>query len=444
MAAIIGGVERGNALRYRVFTAGCGASGRAGLCGIVRPVMASSIPRPAVSVCGLHKWYRVYASPTERIKRVVGRASRHLDIQALDDVSFEVASGTALGVIGDNGAGKSTLMKIIAGTTSPTAGRVAVNGTVAAILELGAAFHPEFSGRDNAVLYGALMGLGRDEMQRRLKEIFEFAELGEFIDHPVKSYSTGMAMRLAFAVATHVDPDVLVVDEALAVGDGYFQKKCVDMIRSIKDRGTTIVFCSHAMYLITSFCERAVWIADGRVEREGPAQEVVEAYEAYLLRRDLRRLGEEAGVGADGDGPEAVQGRRVGRIAAVRPGGAEDLPLTLSAGDELAVEIEIASSDPDEPYHLAVALDTLDDRCVLAASTKRDGRPPMRGSTRYEIVFRAPSVPIAAGTFHVYVFLQDESGLYNHDQVILTEAVCFRAPEWTPSLIDAEHRWEPR
>ncbi len=396
----------------------------------------------AVTVREVHKWYRVYASPTERIKRVIGRRSRHLDIQALNHVSLEVESGTAIGVIGENGSGKSTLMKIIAGTTSPTVGDVEVRGTVAAILELGAAFHPEFSGQDNAMLYGALMGLDKQEMESRLEDIFAFAELGEFIHHPVKSYSTGMAMRLAFAVATHVDPDVLVVDEALAVGDGYFQKKCIDKIREIKDRGTTIVFCSHAMYFVTMFCDRAVWLAGGRVEREGPAQVVVDAYEAHLQARNMRRVG--AGdAEADSGAAVTAQGKKVGRITAVRPGGSSTgLPLNLSAGDELVVDVEFTSSDPEEPFHLAVTLDTLDGRCVLAASTKRDGADPISGDTRYRLQFRAPSLPIAAGTFHVYAFLLDESGLYNHDQVILTEAVRFESSRWTPSLIDVEHRWE--
>jgi lipopolysaccharide transport system ATP-binding protein len=406
--------------------------------------MALDSGRPAISVRDVHKWYRVYASPTERIKRVVGRRSRHLDVQALDQVSFEVEPGIAVGIIGENGAGKSTLMKIIAGTTAPTAGQVEVQGTVAAILELGAAFHPEFSGRDNAVLYGALMGLERHDMEARLERIFDFAELGEFIHHPVKSYSTGMAMRLAFAVATHVEPDVLVVDEALAVGDGYFQKKCVDTIREIKDRGTTIIFCSHAMYYVTSFCDRAIWLAGGRVERDGASKEVVEAYEAHLQLRDIRRIGgARAAVAPDRE--PAAQGRRVGRITAVRPGGpSADVPLTLSAGDELAVEIELQSTDRAEPYHLGVALDTLDGRCVLAASTKRDGEPPLRGAEHYRVRFVVPSLPIAAGLFHVYVFLLDESGLHNHDQVILTGAVRFNSPVWTPSLIEVGRRWELR
>jgi len=394
----------------------------------------------AVTVRDLHKWYRVYASPTERLKRVLGRASRHMDVQALDGVSFDVPAGTAMGIIGENGSGKSTLMKIIAGTTAATAGEVDVKGAVAAILELGAAFHPEFSGRDNAVLYGALMGIDQDEMERRLEDVFAFAELGEFVHHPVKSYSTGMAMRLAFAVATHVDPDVLVVDEALAVGDGYFQKKCVDRIREIKDRGTTIVFCSHAMYYVTGFCEQAVWLDGGRVARIGPAARVVEAYEAHLQQRDARRLE------ADGGGePENAQGRQVGLITSVRPRGSSDeLPVTLACHDELIIDVDFTSNDPGEKFHFGLTLDTLDSRCVLAASTQRDGVDPMTGAMRYSLRLRAPSVPIAAGTYHIYAFLLDESSLFTHDQVILTEAVRFEPPEWTPSLIDVEHSWEAR
>ncbi len=402
--------------------------------------MALSPGRPSVSVRDVHKWYRVYASPTERIKRVLGRRSRHLDVQALDRITFEVPRGEAMGIIGENGAGKSTLMKIVAGTTVPTAGEVEVNGTVAAILELGAAFHPEFSGRDNAVLYGALMGLDADQMAARLEPIFAFAELGEFVNHPVKSYSTGMAMRLAFAVATHVDPDVLVIDEALAVGDGYFQKKCIDTIRDIKERGTTILFCSHAMYLVTLFCERALWLAGGRIEREGPAQGVVEAYEAHLQARDSRRLHR-----GDVEPPPGSDGRLVGRIVSVAPAAASsELPIELVRGDELTIDVEVASTDPAEPFHVAVTLDTLDGRCVLAASTQRDGVDALRGSDRYRLRLRFPAVPVAAGTYHVYAFLLDDSGLHIHDQVIVTEAIRFRPSEWTPALIDVDHEWERR
>jgi len=401
--------------------------------------MALQAPGDAVVVEAVHKWYRVYASPTDRLWRVIGRPSRHLDFQALDGVSFRVPTGAAMGVIGENGAGKTTLLKLIAGTTRPTAGRVQARGVVAAILELGAAFHPEFSGRDNAVLYGALMGLGRDEMAARLDTIIEFAELGDFIGHPIKSYSTGMVMRLAFAVATHVDPDVLVVDEALAVGDGYFQKKCIDRIRTIHDEGTTILFCSHSMYLVTLFCDSALWLSGGRLERLGPAQEVVEAYEDYLQMRDRRRL--------DAEGkPEDEPARdRVGRLEAMRLVGRQgDAPLDLEPGGGFEVELRIASSRAEEPYHLGVTLNSLDGRCLLAVSTHLDGREPMVGRSSYTVGLSVPELPVASGTFHLSAFLLDDSGLHVHDQVVAPSAVHVNAPQWTPSLLELQHRWEVR
>jgi lipopolysaccharide transport system ATP-binding protein len=393
----------------------------------------------AVVVDAVHKWYRVYASPTDRLKRVIGRPSRHLDFQALDDVSFTVAPGSALGIVGENGAGKTTLLKLIAGTTRPTAGTVTARGTVAAILELGAAFHPEFSGRDNAVLYGALMGLDRDQMEGRLDDIIAFAELGDFINHPIKSYSTGMAMRLAFAVATHVDPDVLVVDEALAVGDGYFQKKCVDRIRHIHRRGTTILFCSHAMYYVTMFCDRALWLARGRVERLGPATDVVEAYETYLQTRDRQRVEANAGP------VEAADGAKVGRLTAVRLTGRDgDGPLDLEPGGALEVELEVATTRPEERYHVGVSLDTVDGRCVVAVSTNWDGCDPLSGQDVYRVQLTVPQLPLSIGTFHLYAFLFDETGLHVHDEVVDTNAVRVQRPSWTPSLIEVAHRWEWR
>jgi len=401
--------------------------------------MTSELRRGAVTAADVHKWYRVYASPTERVKRVLGRPSRHLEFQALDGVSFAVEPGTALGIVGENGAGKSTLLKLIAGTTLPTAGCVEVGGVVAAILELGAAFHSEFSGRDNAILYGALLGHDRQDMERRLPAIFDFAELGEFINHPIRSYSTGMVMRLAFAVATGVDADVLVVDEALAVGDGYFQKKCIDRIREIHGRGTTILFCSHSMYYVTMFCERALWLASGRMQRIGPAKEVVEAYEEYLLVRDKRRLGHDVSP------VQAAPITRVGRVAAIRLAGrASEAPLELTSGGTLDLEIEVESTRPEERFHVAVALDTLDGRCLLGVSTAWDGQAPLQGQERYLVGFTVPELPVASGTFHLSVFLLDESGLAVHDQAVATNAVRVTAPSWTPSLIEVAHHWERR
>jgi lipopolysaccharide transport system ATP-binding protein len=391
----------------------------------------------AIAVDGLHKWYRVYAAPGERLKRLVGRPSRHLDFRALEDVSFTVEPGTAVGIIGENGAGKSTLLKIVAGTTMPTAGRVEVRGVVAAILELGAAFHPEFSGRDNAVLYGALMGLDRQDMEARLDDIFDFAELGEFIEHPVKSYSTGMAMRLAFAVATHVDPDVLVVDEALAVGDGYFQKKCVDRIREIRDRGTTILFCSHSMYYVSLFCKRALWLRAGRIERDGPAQEVVNAYEEYLVNREKRRLGE-AGTGPAG-GPPGQQAR----IRGIRLFDEDDRPVTsYSPGMTLIAELEWEAVDPEGEFHVGLSIDRGDGTRVVAVATFVDGLATRSGAGVRRDRVRIEGLPLAKGTYSVTGYIFDPSALHIWDQAVVSD--CLRPADdgWSLSLLSLEHSWQ--
>jgi len=396
----------------------------------------------AIRVEGVTKVYRVYDSPMDRVRRLVGRPGRFLDFAALQDVSVRVPKGEALGIIGENGAGKSTLLKIISGTTAPTLGTVEVDGTVAAILELGAAFHPEFSGRENAILYGALMGFSRTEMERRIEPILAFAELGEFIDHPLKTYSTGMAMRLGFAVATNVEPDVLVVDEALAVGDGYFQKKCVDKILEIKERGTTIFFCSHSMYFVTMFCDRALWLDHGRVRAEGPAKEVVEGYEAHLLQRGKRRLSAREGGVADA-APASTVGTQVGRISRVRIEGAgEGQPVQLRPHDRLAVQIEVESARAGERFHLGISLDAPDGMVLLAVSTLWDGRDPLSGAERYTVRLTVPDLPVARGRYLVSAFLLDETGLCVHDQVAVTEAVQLDGERWSPGLIDMPRRWD--
>src|SRR5207245_6114994 len=188
-----------------------------------------------------------------------------------------------------NGAGKSTLLKLLCSVPRPTSGTIESRGTIASILELGTGFHPEFSGRDNAALNAAILGLSPSEVKRLLPAILEFSELGTFADRPVKTYSSGMYMRLAFSVAVNVHPDILVIDEALAVGDGHFQKKCIDKIRQFQEQGKTILFCSHALYYISQICRRTLWLDHGRMMRYGPSVDVVHEYEQLLLQRDRLR-----------------------------------------------------------------------------------------------------------------------------------------------------------
>jgi len=376
----------------------------------------------------------------ERLKRWVGGSGWFTDFAALSDVCLRVERGEAVGIIGENGAGKSTLLKIVAGTTAPSIGAMEVNGSVAAILELGSAFHPEFTGRQNAILYGALMGFSRREMEERLDDILSFAELGEFIDRPLKTYSTGMAMRLGFAVATNVEPDVLVVDEALAVGDGYFQKKCVDKMLEIKERGTTVLFCSHSMYYVTSFCERAVWLKDGRIEQEGRVDQVVNEYEEFLVTREKRRMER---AGGEAEAGAALAGGQQAAISAIRVFDDSGRPVEMyHPGINLLVEIEWRSADPEAHFHLGVSLDRGDGARVVGVSTQLDGETPDAGAGTHTARVRLENLPLARGTYSVSAYLFDESGLHVYDQAVLTDHLRPDREEWAPALLEVSHSWE--
>src|SRR5215213_4453897 len=209
---------------------------------------------------------------------------------AVKDVTFSVPRGRTLGVIGRNGSGKSTLLKLVAGITKPTTGTVAVNGRISALIELGAGFHPEISGRENIFINGIMLGLTKREVARRFDEIVEFAEMQDFIDAPVKNYSSGMYMRLGFAVAIHVDPDVLLVDEVLAVGDEGFTHKCLDKFGEFKRRGKTILLVTHSLGLVERFCDEAVWLDNGKKKAEGDPQRVIGSYVTDVARQEERFL----------------------------------------------------------------------------------------------------------------------------------------------------------
>ena len=252
-----------------------------------------------ISVQNASKLYRIYDKPSGRLKEILlrGRRKYHRDFWALEDVSLEVETGEAVGVIGRNGAGKTTLLQIIAGVLQPTRGGVSVEGRVTALLELGSGFNPEYTGRENILLSGQILGFSEEEMRRRMDVIVRFAELEGFIEQPVKTYSTGMLMRLAFASAIHVDPDVLIVDEALSVGDVYFQRKSIDRMEYFRKAGKTVLFVSHEPTLVQRFCARALWLEQGRVAMIGDAKEVVTSYQAFCARLEEERLRDQARQG---------------------------------------------------------------------------------------------------------------------------------------------------
>lgn len=246
---------------------------------------------------------------TQLTRRFVGRGDSEEEFWALKDVSFELEEGKALGIIGPNGAGKSTILKLLSGITLPTKGKANVKGKVAALIEVGAGFHPDLTGRENVYLNGSIMGLKKKEIESKFDSIVEFAELEQFIDMPVKRYSSGMYVRLGFAVAVHVEPDILLVDEVLAVGDMSFQKKCINRIKEIQNTGKTIIFISHNLPVLQELCDRAIWLEDGTIKKEGESRKIIEAYVDYTNIKIMKKRTSEGFISPErwGSGEVKIQ-----------------------------------------------------------------------------------------------------------------------------------------
>jgi ABC-type polysaccharide/polyol phosphate transport system ATPase subunit len=325
---------------------------------------------------------------------------------ALRDVSLSVAPGETLGIIGENGSGKSTLLKLISGILEPTAGRVRVEGKVSALIELGAGFHPDLTGRENIYLNGAILGLGRREMARRFEEIVAFSELERFIDTPVKHYSSGMYMRLGFAVAISVDPDILIVDEVLAVGDEAFQRKCLERIADLRRRGTTVIFVSHVLPLVEQLCDRAVWLERGVIRARGDARAVVRAYQAAVAGAAAdgarREISPANGLAADpaapdppgADGAVPPTGAAVREVRLLDADGVER--YSFRTGETLVAQLSYQAAGP---LVLGVALRRSDGLLIYrAASEPRPALGPGRTAWA-EVVF--PDLPLLPGTYEL-------------------------------------------
>ena len=402
------------------------------------PSTPAPFPPPAVEARGISKTYRLYAKPSDRLKELLFRSPSHRDFVALSGVSFDLPAGKSLGLIGENGAGKSTLLKIVAGTTAPTSGTVARRGVVASILELGMGFHPEFTGRENARMNAALLGLSGPEIRKRLPEIRDFAELGDFFDRPVRTYSSGMALRLAFAVATHADADVLIVDEALAVGDGYFQKKSIDRITDFQKRGGTLLFCSHALYYIALLCDEAIWLKNGSVAAQGPAAGVVRDYERFLQEKE-RQLVETAPTALE---PADTNGRRPARFVDVMVHDGSGYPrVEFAAGETVAVDLSFETADPSLAFHVRVGADREDGVQAFAVDTRSEPWAPLTGRSTYRLRLLFPELPIAQGEFRLYAFLGDETALHLHDLKVLKPGFTVLAPEYSVGMLRPRHVW---
>ncbi|MEE8428741.1 MAG: ABC transporter ATP-binding protein [Gammaproteobacteria bacterium] len=373
----------------------------------------------AISLREVSKSYATYRHSSDRLLEVVTRKPRHREFHALLSLSLDIAHGEVVGVVGKNGAGKSTLLKLIAGTLLPSSGTVTVNGRVSALLELGTGFHPEMSGRDSVYLAGAIGGLSRSDTDRRYDEIVEFAGVGPFMDQPIKTYSSGMLVRLAFAVATSVDPDVLIIDEALSVGDGAFARKSFDRIIAFKEAGKTILFCSHSSYQVEAICDRVLWLDQGQLQMDGEPAQVVAAYTQFL---DMEASAQEpTATGAEleftraGTASENVTAR-ISRVETFADDTAGSVLALESGCTNFSVRVHFQSVPTLPPPSVAVSFFGRDGRVIASAGSCNDGVELQRaadGKGQASVIF--PEIPLLKGNYWVSVYLLCEQGVHLYD-----------------------------
>ncbi|MFN0207253.1 MAG: ABC transporter ATP-binding protein [Planctomycetota bacterium] len=400
--------------------------------------MAFGDPKYAIEVENLGKAYRSYNSPIHRVAEAMsfGNWIFHREFHALKDVTFKVERGHALGVVGQNGAGKSTLLKIISGTTEASTGRFRLAGDVASLLELGAGFHPEFSGRENIYLNGTLLGLTRRELDALFPVILEFSELGDFIDRPLRTYSSGMAMRLGFSVAIHLDPEILIIDEVFAVGDMHFAKKCADKVYEFRRRGKTIVFCSHSLYDVRQLCDVAIWLDHGEVKMLGDSVSVTNDYTAFSRALDAneRNPGEWYSKAPSRDALPHIDTVRIYKL------GTDEELYDVVPGDAIDVRIWYKNPNPKEyKIHVGIIFQRNDATIVTADSTEFSNIEIPGGEGC--LTYRCPKLILLSGQFTVVGVLLDEHGMHRYDNVMSPKNLNVRNRTKDVGLVLQQHDW---
>lgn len=391
---------------------------------------------PAITAREVAKLYRRHAHRNQlrTLKSALLTGSVLSDLRpeetftALDGVSFDVPRGSTFGVIGENGSGKSTLLKLVAGITRPTRGELAVEGRVSALIELGAGFHPEISGRENVAINGVMLGLTRREVERRFDEIVDFAELRDFIDAPVKTYSSGMYMRLGFAVAIHVDPDVLLIDEVLAVGDEAFTRKCLDKIAEFRRRGKTILFVTHTLGLVEKMCDDVLWLRHGRTADRGDPRRVVDAYLTYVAGGEeaLLRARAEAAAAAPADGPAPEGPGEAPLAGGYRPGrwGSREVEIrsvrlldargrerhVFVPGETVSLLLGVHAREGVEDFVFGVGLFSAEGTSVYGTNTDIEGFRPARLAGDAEVRLDLEALSLVEGTYLVDLAVHRRDG----------------------------------
>ncbi|MEC0310687.1 ABC transporter ATP-binding protein [Paenibacillus lautus] len=404
---------------------------------------------PIIEVKNIVKKYRLYNKPIDRLKESLNpyKKKYHQEFNALNDVSFVVNKGDAVGILGKNGSGKSTLLKLITGVISPSSGEILVNGKVSAILELGAGFNPEYTGRENIYLNGLMMGYTREEMDEKINSIIDFADIGTFIEQPVKVYSSGMFARLAFAVSINVEPDILIVDEALAVGDIRFQTKCIEKMKELKSKGTTILFVSHATEQVKRFCNKAVWIKEGKVKAEGASSEIVDLYEDYMKHgndyfgtantnsTDVNKSYNESNE------KNIVMPEDPNILASIT--NVNIFNEELKSFDQLEIEVIYeVYEDFIEDLLIGVALYTPKRDYIFGPNTHLEKIEIPKDFGRHSIKYIVPKLPLMGGTYCIDVGIFSNEGLIclnykeNANQFVVTNDY------FSEGLVYLNHRWE--
>ncbi len=360
-----------------------------------------------IDVKNLTKVYKIYNNPKDRVKEalsLIRKHKYHREFYSLENISFQVRKGETLGVIGKNGAGKSTLLKLITGIITPTFGEIKVCGKVSALLELGAGFNMDYTGIENIYLQGTILGIPKDEMEGKISEILDFADIGEFISQPVKMYSTGMFVRLAFATAINVEPDILIVDEALAVGDLQFQLKCMDKFTELMEKGVTILFVSHDLNAVRRFCEKALWLHKGRIMEYGDAQIVCEHYESFLKKK----------INVQKDETDKVVLNKNNNIAEVK-----EIILLNSINEEtdtviinerasVKVKYEVINEDIKAPV-MGIAIYSVDNKYICGLNTLLDKYPIPWKKGINEITLHYEKMLILGGEYYFDVAIFDQT-----------------------------------
>ena len=426
--------------------------------------------KPAINAQNLGKQYVLGASPYQRLwQLLVGSSSNLSHFNALSGVDINIAQGESIGIIGQNGAGKSTLLQLLCGTLTPSTGQLEVNGQVAALLELGAGFNQDFTGRENILFSAALYGMQALHIEKHLQEIIDFADIGEFIDQPVRTYSSGMYVRLAFAIATSVKPDILVIDEALSVGDGAFARKSFDRIMQLKQSGVTLLFCSHSLFQVESLCSRCIWLHQGQVMAQGPSAEVIAKYNDWLSQQAVAKApiirndqdtasGLTAETTSDTSSGTALSPELdpslpsfKGSAGSVRftklKARCDDLggtALTARSGQSLlSVDFEFMA-DPQLPIpNLALVVYSADGKIVCSTGTWIDGVELTRGLDglgRASLNF--PKLPLLKGQYSLTAFLMCERAVHVYEAVEHFATVQVSQPHLEQGLFSIPHQWQ--